>query len=112
MTAPIVDDGPCTITSPSGHEFTANGAYVNEEGGCAYVDVTGFGKDAEIRSGTLTDWHGNEIGTYHVTGRWYWRNNSYAGVRMASIRATIQGREYTGKLGYDYNQLVRLRRAA
>jgi hypothetical protein len=109
-TATIHDDGPCTITH-EGRGFTADGAHVGEDGGVAYFK----GKDGVAHLGTrgaLTDWHGNPLGWYTVTG--YWRQYPPRGgypVLMASVRAYVAGREYTGRALAENGRAVVLHRA-
>jgi hypothetical protein len=107
----LIDDGPCTITGPEGQTFTAGGAWLTDDAGVLYVaDVSGIGPKSVLASrGELQTWHGQTVGTYYVTGRWD-RWTKYDRIRMAAIRATIDGKEYHGRFGYDWNQSVFLRR--
>lgn len=108
MNFPIVETD-CTITGPQGQTFTANGAMFDlERGGCLYVSDYDDNDQADWRdpaNGPLTDWNGNRIGTWWRTNRY--RNN--IGARIDCIAATIQGREYYGRYGSDWSQLVNLR---
>lgn len=110
MEFPIVETD-CTITGPNGNQFTASGAVFDlDNGGCLYVGSP-TGKNYHgypgmyTPYGPLTDWHGNRVGTYWATN--VYRNN--LGATITCIAATIEGREYYGRYGSDWSQLVNLR---
>ena len=109
-TFPIVETER-TITL-DGKDFTASGAMFDlDRGGCLYVgEPTGRNYHRSgmfIPYGPLTTWHGERVGTYWATSTY--RNNFDA--TITTIRATIQGRDYYGRYGSDWSQLVHLRPA-
>ena len=108
-TFPIIETD-CNIDL-GGREFTSGGAAFDlDNGGCLYVgaptgrNYLGY-PGMSIPYGPLTTWHGERVGTYWAINTY--RNN--LGATITSIRATIQGREYYGRYGSDWSQLVRLR---
>lgn len=107
---PIVETD-CTITGPDGQSFTAHGAIFDlDQGGCLYVgEPTGRNylgyPGMYVPYGPLTDWHGNRVGTYWAIS--HYRNN--LGAVITCIRARIEGREYHGRYGSDWSQLVNLK---
>jgi hypothetical protein len=46
--------------------------------------------------GKLTDWHGNEIGTYSITSTWR-TPRSYVSSTMNQVVARVQGSIYKGR---------------
>lgn len=99
----------CTITAPDGTEYTASGAFVDDTNAVAYLGMDNIPEPVMMRSGTqyfrkgdigtdwwsgtLTDWHGNKIGTYRPISTWW---HGYCS-RMYAITATINGRTYYGR---------------
>lgn len=80
----------CTITHHD-KNFTAHGASVSEHYLVAYLK-----SDCDERVGhsyPLTDWHGNEIGTVMITGRWR-TLNGWVSSHMVSGRAEVDGVVY------------------
>ena len=110
-TFPIVET-ECTITH-DGKDFTASGAMFDlDRGGCLYVgEPTGRNylpyPGMYVPYGPLTTWHGERVGTYWATS--VYRTNHDA--TITCISATIQGRDYYGRYGSDWSQLVHLRPA-
>mgnify|MGYP001597488888 CR=1 FL=1 len=47
-------------------------------------------------NGILGDWHGNPIGTWRETARW-WVKSKWRGLSMFQIEATVNGVVYTGR---------------
>lgn len=109
ITFPIVET-ECTI-SHNGQDFTASGAifdldqggslYVGESTGRNYLPYPGM----YVPYGPLETWKGERVGTYWAINTY--RNNF--GATITCISATIQGREYYGRYGADWSQLVNLR---
>lgn len=73
-----------------GQSFCNGGAMVTDD------YLIGYAKDAETfgKPGTVTDWHGNPIGTFEVTGRWR-IPNGWVASHMHSYRVTLHdGQQY------------------
>lgn len=100
----------CTITSPSGREFTADGAFITTGVATVYLSsretipeptnpycgrqVFRSRIGADEFTGTLTTWHGEKVGTYRVVSRYFtgpYRTPIYA------IVAMIDGTTYHGR---------------
>ena len=75
----------CTITH-EGRSFTADGAVVTDARLIAYL-----GKD-----GVLTDWHGNQIGTYRTVSTWK-TPHSFLSSTMSAVHARVDGKTYKGR---------------
>lgn len=116
MQTPYVETD-CTFTH-NGHTFESGGAIVTEDRATAYLKNGENVQGTDPRHyhnanskypayipgsqhntpgvGTLTDWHGNPIGTYTVKSRIHSR--TYGGCDpMYSIVARINGRRYHGR---------------
>lgn len=96
-----------TITGPNGQEFAACGAEIDLAGGhvMAYVDDNGPHPSHARRA--LTTWGGTMIGHYSVTSTW--RNRYGYEQRAISARLAGDDREWYGRYGSDWSQLVHLR---
>lgn len=86
-----------------GKEFTNLGASVDDQ--YAYVYV----KD----NGTVTDWHGNRLGTYRTLSTW--RAIAPIGYAayytMQAIRVRLEdGREYSGRYSCNWSELCKCKR--
>lgn len=107
---PIIETN-CTFTNRDGKEYTANGAIFDpEQGGYLYVGAPTGKNQAGLSGryvpyGPLTTWRGDRVGTYWAVNTY--RNN--LGATITSIQATIDGREYYGRYGSDWSQIVHLR---
>lgn len=88
----------CTITH-DGQVFESGGAVVTPDRLIAYPGA----------NGTLTDWHGNAIGTWKSTASW--RVDSFIGTHMHQIEARVDGVDYTGR-GFGKGMLYRGKRKA
>lgn len=97
----------CTITGPEGQGYTAMGAVFDPEtGGYLYV----AGDPAHHLSGQLQTWHGERVGYWQRVSTWRrygarW-GESYT---MVALRGYVSGREYTGRFGCDWSQLIHLK---
>ncbi len=80
----------CTFTH-EGRTFESGGAVVTPDYAVGYVK----GHEGSIsKLGTITDWHGNELGRITwCSATW----NAGDGVRMHQVEATINGVRYTGR---------------
>jgi hypothetical protein len=74
----------CTIEH-EGHKFTSGGAAVTDQWLVAYLS----------KDGTLTDWHGNKLGTWLVLSSWPIR--SYMSSTMYSVACYVDGVRYVGR---------------
>jgi hypothetical protein len=74
----------CTIEH-GGRKFTAGGAVVTDDRITAYIG----------KNGAVTDWHGNQIGTYVIVSSW--PIHSYISNEMYAIHATVDGKLYKGR---------------
>lgn len=89
------------IVEHKGRKFEAGGAIVTPDRIVAYVGKVEGGRGFEGRLGsepayrTLTDWHGNRIGTIRLGEGW--RIRSYLSDRMYQAYATVNGVTYTGR---------------
>lgn len=106
MTTPFIETD-CTITH-DGNEYTAGGAVITDDHATAYLAIEVIPKPTYFRSGnvmwmkghigtdqwlgTLTDWHGSKVGTYHIVSTW-----QQGWTRMYSICGFINGRSYHGR---------------
>jgi hypothetical protein len=81
----------CTIEH-EGKVFESGGAIVTGSHAIAYPH---FEREYVGACGLLKDWHGNTIGTCHITASW--RINSYMSNKMFQIAATIDDVRYTGR---------------
>jgi len=75
----------CTI-SFQGQDFTSGGAIVSEQFITAYLG----------KSGSLTDWHGKQIGTYRILSTWR-TPRSYVSSTMSSVECFVDGVRYVGR---------------
>ncbi len=93
-------EADCTITH-EGKSFTNGGAVVTDQFATGYVgaelNINQGGTAMRVTDGTrsLTDWHGNQIGTCYIQQSWPIR--SAYGSRMYQIVAFINGIKYTGR---------------
>ena len=78
-------EGPCTITH-EGEVVTAEGTYIDRHRIVAYL-----GKD-----NMLTDWHGEQIGTYHITHTWP-TPGSPVSETMSQVEANVDGMVFIGR---------------
>lgn len=69
-----------------GRKFEAGGAVVTPEKIIAYLG----------KGGVLTDWRGNQIGTYRITSSWK-TPRSFVSSSMNQVSARVSGRNYTGR---------------
>ncbi len=92
LTIPYTETS-CTVTSPTGKEFTANGAAVTQQHAIAYPE---FVSEFVGAKGVLKDWHGAVIGTCRITSRWR-TPYSFVSSYMCQIEGDINGRKYTGR---------------
>lgn len=83
----------CTVRI-EGRTFESGGAYVNPERAVVYIASTTSGHLPPW--GTLTDWHGNKLGTYERVSAWI-TPGSWVSSMSYAIRATIDGRLYHGR---------------
>ena len=85
----------CVVTAPDGTPFESGGAIVNDD----YIEAYVINSAGYLRVGqrvSIQDWHGEQLGTAWVTGRW--RINSFLGTHMHSFRVTLpDGREYNAR---------------
>lgn len=106
MDTPFIETD-CTITSPSGQQFTSGGAYITDDRAVVYLASDPIPKPTYRYKGKpivthddwrapLTDWHGNQVGLYYVISSWQ-TPSSYVSTRMYAITATINGRTYYGR---------------
>ena len=75
----------CTIEH-EGRKFTSGGAIVTPERIIAYLG----------KAGTLTDWHGQQIGTYRITSTWC-TPRSWFSSTVSQVHAHVDGVNYTGR---------------
>jgi hypothetical protein len=99
-------EGPCCIEH-EGRKFCADGARVTSERIVGYLKLSSEHVGAV---GTVTDWHGRELGACVVTARWA-TPRSYLSSHMLQVRATVDGVTYTGR-GAGNNMLYRGRSAS
>lgn len=105
---PVMRETDCRFEF-QGQTFSADGAWVTEKSAGVYV-VGDVHRDA---TGKVTDWLGNDLGVWRVVSRW----GRLPFGRMASLRVTLgpnsplPGSKWYGRMGYEWTQLLRLRRA-
>lgn len=75
----------CTFTH-EGRAFTAGGAAVSDDYCVGYLG----------KNGLLTDWHGNQIGTYRIVSTWK-TPRSYVSSSMNAVHAIVNGKLYKGR---------------
>lgn len=75
----------CTFVH-KGRGFTSGGAAITEKYLVAYLG----------KAGVLTDWHGNEIGTYRIISTWK-TPRSFLSSSMSAVHARVDGRLYKGR---------------
>lgn len=80
------------IIGHEGRKFESGGAVVTDD------RVIGYLKGGERRGdrGIVTDWHGNQLGTYVVTSRWSTPNSFLSSTRIA-VSMQINGKLYYGR---------------
>lgn len=85
----------CTIQH-KGHTFTSGGAVISDQFVTCYLPCGA--DDSRIGAcGIVTIWHGEQIGTYRITGRWRIPNSCWS-THMISVRIRLaDGREYVGR---------------
>jgi hypothetical protein len=94
-----------------GREFTANGSTIDLERGhiVAYVDsgpvATGVAFDRNY-GWLLKTFEGAVIGKLDKTGE----SRGFYGSKITHFRMQLAGYRWHGKLGLDWNQLIRMRR--
>jgi hypothetical protein len=95
-----IDEGECTIKL-KGQDFTARGAYVDDERCWAYINDNG-----EVQT-----WHGKRLGTWTTTSEWDMMSRyGYIG-KMRAVKITLDdGRHYHGRYSKDWSNLVKARR--
>lgn len=81
-----------------GKIFSASGAYIAGDRALCYLKLPNG--DQPYARGTVTDWHGNELGACVVTARWC-TPRSWVSSHMLQVEATINGRVYTGRSAGD-----------
>ena len=94
--------------------LTASGAMFDpEHGGCLYVGtadrLSTVAPGKQALTGPLTTWHGERVGTYWAISSWKQYSPAGEPYTMTAIQARINGRDYYGRYGSDWSQLVRLR---
>jgi hypothetical protein len=109
MDTPFIETD-CNITH-EGKTFEAGGAVITPEHAIVYLASDPIPTPDRMRSGrqffpsrprpaacgtpwhgTLTDWHGNKVGTYAPQSTFFQR-----GARMYAISARINGQDYYGR---------------
>jgi hypothetical protein len=88
----------CTFTH-EGRQFTSGGAVVSDLFIIAYL-----GKD-----GTLTDWHGNKIGTWSTLSSWR-TPRSFVSDRMYSVECYVNSVRFVGRSAGE-GMVVRAKRS-
>ena len=73
------------VVHHEGRSFEAGGAVVSPDILIAYL-----GND-----GVLQDWHGKQLGTYHITSTW--SIHSWISTTMHQVEAIVAGVKYTGR---------------
>jgi hypothetical protein len=98
-----------TITH-NGREFTNHGAVIDLDSGhvAAYITDDMYLDNARR---VLTDWSGNRIGDVKIVSQWRQYASDGSPYTMRSVRARINGdnRQWFGRYGSDWSQLVHLR---
>jgi len=94
----------CVFTH-EGKDYESGGAYVLDDKALVYV---------RLGDKTVTDWHGNKLGTVLGYRLGDWRYLTAKGqpchpYRIAYVRVEMNGREWWGRYNYDGGNLVRLR---
>lgn len=103
---PIINDGPCTF----GHEgkaYTANGAYLDDDGGVVYIV---YHQDCPSCYWHAETWHGEKIARVTTMSTWKVQCRTYGYYRMRAIRFRVGDRLYHGRFNEDSGQLCRVRR--
>jgi hypothetical protein len=80
------------IVSMGGREFAAGGAHLDPDNAIGYPK---FEREYAGATGRIQSWSGEDIGTCRIVSMWPVR--SFMGSHMCQIRATINGRSYTGR---------------
>lgn len=97
-----------------GHTFCAGGAYRTETHALVYVTNKTFTLDGGTGV-AVTDWHGNVIGSYRITGQWeQYPPRGYRGMpyTMTAIRVTmLDGSKWYGRYSSDRAEACKLKRA-
>lgn len=75
----------CTIEY-EGKSFSSGGAVVHEQFITAYLG----------RDGVLTDWHGEQLGSYRVLSTWR-TPRSFVSSTMSSVECFVAGVRYVGR---------------
>lgn len=102
-----LDEAECTIEH-NGAKYTNRGAFVNGEYAQVYIKT-----NVPPRVGLpiqVTDWTGNVLGSGAVRTVWEGYSRYMESQRYASVRFTIDGVTYAGRLNWDSGELVRGRR--
>ena len=87
----------CKVTH-EGHEFEASGAVVTPDVVLGYVSSWNGEQPGEWvgRTGTLSTWRGERLGTLRIVARWPLRG-SWLSDAMLQCEATVDGITYTGR---------------
>lgn len=120
MDMPYVETD-CTFHASNGQSYTAGGAVVTPEHCTGYLKApeppeppTGAGYHARERvgaTGTLTDWHGNPLGTFRIVAVWGLPFAAHLSDVMCQAEATVGGVVYTGRSA-GYGMLYKGKRKA
>jgi hypothetical protein len=81
------------VVHHNGREFKAGGAIVTESLAIAYLKFDGH--ESLYATGTVTDWHGNRLGTARIVGKW--KQGSFVSSHMLQVECCINGIWYTGR---------------
>lgn len=99
-----------TITH-DGHEYTNNGAYVDDQWAYVYVQPNPAPSGCHALRGIVTDWQGNKLGTYRQISTWLVNANQVGCYHMEAIRVRLEdGREYSGRYNRDWSDLCKCKR--
>ena len=83
----------CTVVH-DGRQFTSGGAFVTETLARGYLQ---FDTPEMLGvTGSVTDWHGNLLGTARIVGKWP-TPRSWMSSHMLQVECCIDGISYTGR---------------
>jgi len=74
------------VIEHNGRRFEAGGACLSDNQTIGYLG----------KNGILTDWHGNQIGTYRISATWN-TPSSYVSSTMHQVEAIVNGVVYAGR---------------